>query len=295
MFCVRSPTRRHIIYGAIDQAPSRLVAATVTSVRRTNPGVPACRCLRIDELWPRLPRSRRRAPPRRRRVLRRRRRIPARRRPRPRPRPSRTGPCAARPSRRPRRPARRCRPSPPAIRSNNRARSPRSCSAASARPTRVIQLPPGVYLPTGANLVIDDKTAPLTAVFTHCLQTCMAEGRDQAGDDPGVAGAGQARTGTARVRGRRTPQAGTCRCRSRASPRHSPRAKSRRSRAGQSKRHVEAGLKDRAADASASRAQAIERMPSCASASDVTHLASRALPGSDRPRRVRAHHPAVRH
>jgi invasion protein IalB len=39
----------------------------------------------------------------------------------------------------------------------------------------VIQLPPGVYLPPGANLVIDDKSPPLAAVFTRCLQTCMAE------------------------------------------------------------------------------------------------------------------------
>lgn len=37
----------------------------------------------------------------------------------------------------------------------------------------VIQLPPGVWLPAGASLVIDDKT--LAAVFTRCLQTCMAE------------------------------------------------------------------------------------------------------------------------
>lgn len=45
-----------------------------------------------------------------------------------------------------------------------------------AEPVRlVIQLPPGVYLPAGASIVLDDKTPPLAAVFTRCLQTCMAE------------------------------------------------------------------------------------------------------------------------
>ncbi len=39
----------------------------------------------------------------------------------------------------------------------------------------IIQLPPGVYLPSGASLVLDDKTPPLAAMFTRCLQTCMAE------------------------------------------------------------------------------------------------------------------------
>ncbi|WP_198136997.1 invasion associated locus B family protein [Nitrobacter hamburgensis] len=39
----------------------------------------------------------------------------------------------------------------------------------------IIQLPPGVYLPSGARLVLDDKTPPLAATFTRCLQTCMAE------------------------------------------------------------------------------------------------------------------------
>ena len=39
----------------------------------------------------------------------------------------------------------------------------------------VIQLPPGVYLPSGASLVLDDKAQPLAAAFTRCLQTCMAE------------------------------------------------------------------------------------------------------------------------
>lgn len=38
----------------------------------------------------------------------------------------------------------------------------------------IVQVPPGVYLPSGANLVVDDKTT-LAAVFTRCLQTCMAE------------------------------------------------------------------------------------------------------------------------
>ena len=39
----------------------------------------------------------------------------------------------------------------------------------------IIQLPPGVYLPSGARLILDDKTPPLAASFTRCLQTCMAE------------------------------------------------------------------------------------------------------------------------
>jgi invasion protein IalB len=39
----------------------------------------------------------------------------------------------------------------------------------------VIQLPPGVYLPPGVTLVLDDKATPLAALFTRCLQTCMAE------------------------------------------------------------------------------------------------------------------------
>jgi invasion protein IalB len=39
----------------------------------------------------------------------------------------------------------------------------------------VVQLPPGVYLPTGVTLVVDDKSPPLSAVFTRCLQTCMAQ------------------------------------------------------------------------------------------------------------------------
>ena len=39
----------------------------------------------------------------------------------------------------------------------------------------VAQVPPGVYLPSGIRLVVDDKTPPLTATFTRCLQTCMAE------------------------------------------------------------------------------------------------------------------------
>jgi invasion protein IalB len=39
----------------------------------------------------------------------------------------------------------------------------------------VVQVPPGVYLPSGIRLVVDDKTPPLTATFTRCLQTCMAE------------------------------------------------------------------------------------------------------------------------
>lgn len=39
----------------------------------------------------------------------------------------------------------------------------------------IVQVPPGVYLPAGIRLVVDDKTPPLTATFTRCLQTCMAE------------------------------------------------------------------------------------------------------------------------
>ncbi len=39
----------------------------------------------------------------------------------------------------------------------------------------IIQLPPGVYLPSGASVVLDDKTPPLAATFTRCLQTCIAE------------------------------------------------------------------------------------------------------------------------
>lgn len=39
----------------------------------------------------------------------------------------------------------------------------------------IVQLPPGVYLPSGARLVLDDQTPPLTATFTRCLQACMAE------------------------------------------------------------------------------------------------------------------------
>jgi invasion protein IalB len=39
----------------------------------------------------------------------------------------------------------------------------------------IVQVPPGVYLPAGIHLVVDDKTPPLTATFTRCLQTCMAE------------------------------------------------------------------------------------------------------------------------
>lgn len=39
----------------------------------------------------------------------------------------------------------------------------------------IIQLPPGVYLPSGASLFVDDKTPPLAAIFTRCQQTCIAE------------------------------------------------------------------------------------------------------------------------
>ncbi|GEC17227.1 hypothetical protein NWI01_31190 [Nitrobacter winogradskyi] len=39
----------------------------------------------------------------------------------------------------------------------------------------IVQVPPGVYLPAGIRLVVDDKTPPLTATFTRCIQTCMAE------------------------------------------------------------------------------------------------------------------------
>jgi invasion protein IalB len=39
----------------------------------------------------------------------------------------------------------------------------------------IVQVPPGMYLPAGIRLVVDDKTPPLTATFTRCLQTCMAE------------------------------------------------------------------------------------------------------------------------
>jgi invasion protein IalB len=39
----------------------------------------------------------------------------------------------------------------------------------------IVQVPPGVYLPSGIRLVVDGRTPPLTATFTRCLQTCMAE------------------------------------------------------------------------------------------------------------------------
>ncbi len=39
----------------------------------------------------------------------------------------------------------------------------------------IVQLPPGVYLPSGVRLVLDDKTPPLAATFTRCQQSCMAE------------------------------------------------------------------------------------------------------------------------
>lgn len=39
----------------------------------------------------------------------------------------------------------------------------------------IIQLPPGVYLPTGASVIVDDKSPAISASFTHCQQTCVAE------------------------------------------------------------------------------------------------------------------------
>ena len=39
----------------------------------------------------------------------------------------------------------------------------------------IVQLPPGVYLPSGVRLVLDDQTPPLAAIFTRCQQSCMAE------------------------------------------------------------------------------------------------------------------------
>lgn len=39
----------------------------------------------------------------------------------------------------------------------------------------IVQVPPGVYLPAGLRLVVEDKASPLVATFTRCLQTCMAE------------------------------------------------------------------------------------------------------------------------
>jgi invasion protein IalB len=39
----------------------------------------------------------------------------------------------------------------------------------------IVQVPPGVYLPAGLRLIVEDKASPLVATFTRCLQTCMAE------------------------------------------------------------------------------------------------------------------------
>lgn len=39
----------------------------------------------------------------------------------------------------------------------------------------IVQLPPGVYLPAGASVIVDDKTPAISASFTHCQQTCVAE------------------------------------------------------------------------------------------------------------------------
>ncbi len=39
----------------------------------------------------------------------------------------------------------------------------------------IVQLPPGVYLPGGASVLVDDKTPAISAIFTHCQQTCVAE------------------------------------------------------------------------------------------------------------------------
>lgn len=39
----------------------------------------------------------------------------------------------------------------------------------------IIQLPPGVWLPTGVNLQFEDKTAPIALPFTRCLQVCIAD------------------------------------------------------------------------------------------------------------------------
>jgi invasion protein IalB len=39
----------------------------------------------------------------------------------------------------------------------------------------IIQLPPGVYLPTGASVIVDDNSPAISTSFTHCQQTCVAE------------------------------------------------------------------------------------------------------------------------
>lgn len=39
----------------------------------------------------------------------------------------------------------------------------------------VIQLPAGVWLPTGVSLQFEDKTAPIALPFTRCLQVCIAD------------------------------------------------------------------------------------------------------------------------
>ncbi|MDQ0506625.1 invasion associated locus B family protein [Xanthobacter agilis] len=39
----------------------------------------------------------------------------------------------------------------------------------------VVQLPPGVWLPAGVKVHVDDKAKPLQLEFKTCLQSCFAE------------------------------------------------------------------------------------------------------------------------
>ncbi|MGA0564028.1 invasion associated locus B family protein [Ancylobacter sp. VNQ12] len=39
----------------------------------------------------------------------------------------------------------------------------------------VVQLPAGIWLPTGVSLQFEDKTAPIALPFTRCLQVCIAD------------------------------------------------------------------------------------------------------------------------
>lgn len=44
-----------------------------------------------------------------------------------------------------------------------------------AQPTLVIQVPAGVWLPSGVKVQLDEKSKPLQLEFKKCLQACFAE------------------------------------------------------------------------------------------------------------------------